>query len=491
MNRLRVFLAPVLVLLASCGGGQSEGSSSAPDGGSDDFSANGFEVTSTADFGSLSCADRLTAEGSLEIAGEPGAQLRFTRDAITNRKIAFIRATFADTPESARVAFPSVADLEEQFLGPDSSIQTYLGAMSYGQFALSGAFVADIELGVPAEIDGRTPEIPELGIVDINIPNFSESDYDLIVMVIISDAGRGRSEAGQMYTSDGFQFTVNGAQLSELCGVIAQYGHVGNSGRDDSTPFQNDFDDLTQIVAIPGDENNETEVTVPLTNVEKTFIHELIHALGVQSHAYSSTNGDRVHNDDLVDGNGDFLWRDYGNRYDIMGSGDYSFALNAGYRERLGWIGDARTVRIDQATERFPVALQPLDSADGNVLAEVRLPGRFFLDDPVLAALERTENQGYLFEVWPTDNKYYWMGDIGLPGGSGGLVIYRTDGYTAAVLDASPSSNIDYSWGTDYDLGDIALRPGQVFDDGFVRVENVELLNDGSVTFDVTLHQTQ
>lgn len=454
-----------------------------------DFEVNGFAVKSLQGDSSVRCADTLESSGELEIVGEAGPQLRFSRDPVTSRNIAFIRAVFNDTPESGLAEFPSATELEALFLAPDSRIQRYFSDLSYGQFSLSGEFVADIVLDAPAARDGVQTEYSELGDFDISIPNFSETEYDQIVLVMMSDFGRGRSESGQIYSADGFSFTVNGEQLTQLCAVIAQFGHVGHSYRDTGSPLKNDFEDLTASVLLPESEAEELEVTVPLTYVERTFIHEMIHALGIQTHAYSSTNGGSLHNDPVVDGNQDFLWRDYGNRYDIMGTNDYSHGLNAGYRELLGWISDDRTVRIDEVSQRVPVVLQPLNAAEGNVLAEVRLPGKYFLDNASIAALERNENQGYLFEVWPSGNPYYWMSDIGLVGGSGGLVIYRTDGATSAVIDASPSPNISHSWGTIYDLSDIALVPGEVFDDGIVRVENVELLADGSVSFEVSLYE--
>lgn len=460
---------------------------STPQSDSRDFAINGFEVTTEVDYSTVSCADRLTVSGAMNIVGEPGPQLQFNREPVTELKTAFIRATFSDTPEAARAEFPSVADLEALFLDPESRIQKYLDHVSYGQFMLSGEFVADIVLDAPAERDGVQTENADLGLFDISIPDFRETDYDQIVLVMISDFNRGRSESGQLYLPDSWQFTVNGSQLTQLCGVIGQFAHVGHSYRDTSFPFANDFTELTQYVLNPESETEELGLTVPLTPLERTFIHELIHALGIQTHAYSSTNGDQLHNQPEVENNQDFLWRDYGNLYDIMGNNEYSYGLNAGYRELLGWIGDDRTVRIDEIAEPVQVVLQPLDSMNGHVLAEVRRPGQYFMDDPVLAAVERYENQGYLFEVWPTADPYYWMSEVGLTGGSGGLVIYRTDGASTAVLDASPSPNIVYSWGTLHDLSDIALVPGEVFDDGIVRVENVELLADGSVSFEVSL----
>lgn len=504
MRQTKAILAALSFLLAACGGGQSSEppinpSGTTRSGNSDpstdievvpalsDFSINGFEVRRSVDPGSIPCADRIDISGDLDVVGQAGPQLRFTREPITNLNVAFVRATFSDTPEVLPVPFPSVSELETVFLAADSRLQSYFDDVSYGQFVMSGEFVADIELPVRAEYGGRATESSDFGAFDISIPNFSEDAFDLMVLIVISDYARGVSSAGSIYSPDGLQFTINGARLENLCGVLTLFGHVGHNQRDLSYPAANDFEDFTTYVALPGTENEDLEVVVPLSDAESTFVHELIHALGIKTHAYSSTNGDRVHSDPEVEGNQDFLWRDYGNRYDIMGTREYSFGLNAGYRELLGWIGDDRTVRIDEAVDGVVVTLQPLDSREGNVLAEVRLPGRYFLDDPILAALERTENQGYLFEVWPSNNPYYWFSDVGLTGGAGGLVLHRSDGFTSSVLDASPSPNIDYSWGTDYDLSDIAMRAGQVFDDGVIRVENLEVHDDGSVSFELTV----
>ena len=327
----------------------------------------------------------------------------------------------------------------------------------------------------------------DLGVIDLDIPNFDESDYDVMSLIVLSDFGLGGSRAGLAYSEDGFELLVNGERLRSLCKVQVTFAHVGHQFRDVQYPFANTFEDFVKYVELPGTETLPIETASPLSAFEETFLHELIHVMGISTHAMSSTNGTRTHNAPEVEGNQTFLWEDYGNKYDIMGSAEWSQGLNSEYRSRLGWIGDDRAVLVDEAVEGLSVELNPIDLAEGPVMVEVRLPFTYAFDDPFLAAIERSENQGYVLEVWPAENSYYWSNNVGIPGGTNGLTVYLTDGYSSAILDASPSPNIDYSWGTYYDLGDVALRPGNTFDDGILRIEDIELLTDGRMAFNLTL----
>ena len=452
-----------------------------------DFNVNGFSVAIEPDPSRLSCSDRLSAEGEVLLQGEPGAQLRFDREPLTRLRAAFVRVTFADETTYAEGLFPSAIELEQILVGADSRVRSYLDHVSYGQFELEGSFIADVKIGLGAEIDGRTRELTDLGVIDLDIPNFDESDYDVVSLIVLSDFGLGGSRAGGPYSEDGFELLVNGERLESLCKLQVTFAHVGHQFRDVQYPFVNTFEAFVKNVELPGTETWPIETASPLSGFEETFLHELIHVLGISTHAMSSTNGIRTHNALEVEGNQTFLWEDYGNKYDIMGSSEWSQGLNSEYRSRLGWIGDDRAVLVDEAVEGLSVTLNPIDLAEGPVMVEVRLPFAYALDDSFLAAIERSENQGYVLEVWPAENPYYWSNNVGILGGTNGLIVYVTDGYSSAILDASPSPNIDYSWGTYYDLGDVALRPGNTFDDGILRIDNVELLDDGRVSFNLTL----
>jgi hypothetical protein len=69
-----------------------------------------------------------------------------------------------------------------------------------------------------------------------------------------------------------------------------------------------------------------------------------------------------------------------------------------------------------------------------------------------------------------------------------GIILLETDGYQTSLLDASPSSNLDYNWGSYPDLRDVALRPGMSFrDTNNVAFTNIEKNDDGSFSLDIEI----
>jgi len=483
----RICIAVVLATLAGCSSSSDlgiAGSGVDGNGGEDQFLSdldrNGFAVRSVSAGDEASCEQAQEGVGELIVEGEPGPQLYFDRKPLTQWSTAFVRVAFSDSDQTR---LPTVGDLEDQLLGQDSRVSAYLNSVSYGQFELLGEFVADVTLDLPASVDGRAREWEELGTLSLDIPGFVESDYDAWAFVVVSDFGLGGSVSGLLAPE---AVVVNGGPVETLCKYWASFAHVGYFAGDSAGAFQDTVNDTTAYVAVPGSDGLEVETETPLSPFERTFIHELIHTLEIQTHALSSTNGERMHNAEEVAGNGDYLWRDYGNRYDVMGTSEFSNGLTTLYRSLLGWIPEERSSTIGEPGV-FDVTLEPLSSSEGIVTAEVRLPGRYFQGDPFVAASSRTENEGYVFEVWPTDDPYYWYPSLGLPGGAGGVVIQRTDGYSSALLDASPSANYQYSWGAEADIADVALKPGAEFDDGVIKVSDVVVNAGGSVSFTVEL----
>jgi hypothetical protein len=62
-----------------------------------------------------------------------------------------------------------------------------------------------------------------------------------------------------------------------------------------------------------------------------------------------------------------------------------------------------------------------------------------------------------------------------------------TDGWTTSLLDASPSPNLKYDWGSIPDLRNIVLKPGMKYIDPHMRFSGVEQHPDGSYSLDIEI----
>merc|ERR1719336_893818 len=62
---------------------------------------------------------------------------------------------------------------------------------------------------------------------------------------------------------------------------------------------------------------------------------------------------------------------EYGDWYDVMGNGAYSYGLNALLRFRLGWLGADELVLVEESTR---VTIHPLHAAGLSPRAAVILP---------------------------------------------------------------------------------------------------------------------
>jgi len=382
--------------------------------------------------------------------------------------------------ETERANLPSTEYLYNSFLADDSIVNKYLYTVSNSKFKITGTVFEYTILDVPFMKSGEQETwIRNLSKYNFQIKNFDDSNFDIVVPVFIDNNIYGSSMANAFFES----FLVNDSIVSSKNFIL--FGTLKN----DAIGFSNTFNNFNKGFAIPTvKEFIELSIVSPFTESQRTFVHELFHTLYIKTHALSRTSNGIPH---YLDSNPEinrFFTRDYGDFYDIMGTSEYSFQLNTGYRDFFGWIEDQK-IRIDNyETKTF--TLYPITNASELISAEIRIPYKYALDDYQRAAQVCYENAGYYLEVRNSSDIYApQLKNKYLSSNSEGIQIRYTDGYSTFLLDASPSKNIIYDWGEINDITDVVLKPGNFYEDEYVKIENIKKNQDGSFTLTVTVKQ--
>jgi hypothetical protein len=397
---------------------------------------------------------------------------------IDHAHVAVILIDYPDTKYDIRDLYPSKEEIGNEIFSPTGKIQRYFEAMSYTKFQLSGEVFGlfthqdSISAANNFQSDFLTT------ITTIQIPRFQFSDYTHFVFISYNDY----VNAVNIALTDGI-VTINDMEytLPVYLKMTIQIGHLY---RNPSYPFVNSFRDIfgSQIF-VPLQVDPFGEIDLPnytgITSFQRTFLHEMIHALGIWVHAYSKTNGNRYFYEAPVNNNYDFLNREYGNVFDIMGVSWFGFSLNGGYRDLLGWTDEVNRIKIDKYSKQR-IRLYPINRNEGYRICEIRIPYKY---SPF-----GYKNQGYFLEVHENDEWDSTLTNININDNTKGIILLETDGYQTSLLDASPSSNLDYNWGSYPDLRDVALRPGMSFrDTNNVAFTNIEKNDDGSFSLDIEI----
>ena len=151
---------------------------------------------------------------------------------------------------------------------------------------------------------------------------------------------------------------------------------VGYPNRNTQYAFQNStvYKKHYSIPLGPTD-SEEGDIVYDFSNFEQTFIHELIHALGIGTHSLSKTNGSRPDYEPIISSNNGLENEDYGDKFCVMGSGEYSVSLTAAYRDFLGWHNPVVREQLNDYGI-YEVDLFPLNTKDDTAFIEVRIPNR-------------------------------------------------------------------------------------------------------------------
>jgi len=420
---------------------------------------------------------------------------------VDHANIAVFLIDFPDTKDSIRALYPSVEEIRKELFDSTRMTQQYLKAMSYGKFKLTGDVFGPFRHQDPITADNKYQVDAYLTINSIKIPNFQYSKYTHFAFIAYNDyIGWGGCAFAKTYVT----VTINNEAyiIPDYFRMVIQVGH---NERNKDNFFINTFvEQHPFVIEVPYEQHPDGEFYfhnyTGITYFQRGFLHEFIHTLHVWNHANSKTNSNRytfepeVPNNYDIYTNQDFLNIEYGNGFDMMGTANYSFSLNGGVRDLLGWTDNTNRVKLDTYSKQR-IRLYPINRKDGYRICEIRLPNRYYTRNIAKDALDFPEsgrkNMGYFLEVREADKWDSTLIHPSINANTSGIFLLETDGWTTYLLDASPSLNLDRNYLPDPgfcpDMRDVVLKPGMIYKNSEVCFSNVEKQNDGSFSVDVEI----
>ncbi|RPH28635.1 MAG: PKD domain-containing protein, partial [Bacteroidales bacterium] len=391
----------------------------------------------------------------------------------TSIRLGVFLIDFTDIPSDMRALWPTQSQWNTIMF--NSKIKQYYDMISYNNCTVSGTVynytTSNLQYWNPST--GALKTVNEvIASVNINAPGYNPANFDYVVFLIGHDARLGGSQ------SYSYTYRVNGVQYTKPGLVtffkIGKNNRVASNSIENSTVDKNSY--LLPITTTNPPTTEEDYVKHPLSNFEQTFIHELIHSLGIGAHANSRTNNGKP---DYVsqDPNNNGYWNsEYGNLYDIMGgSASYGSSLNGYFRRHIRFMDD-NMLHIFRTYTTQTVTVYPLNNTSGKRLIAIFHPA-YPTQWPGLY-----ENDGYTLEVRTAGTFDPMLTHNLLKGNLEGLFVIKNSGLQNLMLDMSPSPNIHYSWGDFYDIRDVVLKPGMVYENNDVKFSNVIKNGDGSFT---------
>jgi hypothetical protein len=413
----------------------------------------------------------LAWSSGLALAAEPGARGEVPAyEKKVNWNVAVFLIDYQDIPAEQRAKWPTALEFERLLF--HDKFQEYWKTISNGQFIVTGE-VFDYTTSTATFWDSSGSVLSSqqvLDAVDFQVPGFQPERYDLFLFISGHDAALGGARTGH------FDVRINGSKHNEFSIVL--FFQIGYDARSTSNHFYNTLVDK-QAYSIPRDDGTteDEEVVYDMSGFTSTLCHEMGHALGVFAHANSATNGYRFDWEEEVPDNQDFMNNEYGNNYDIMGHGEYAVSLNGNFRNVIGLLPEDDIATFSQPGT-FTTTLHPVNSTASPRLAEILLP--FDKSTPPY------KNNGYSLEV----RNINWMDTMfnhpQLAGNLDGIFVIKTQALWNRLLDMSPSPNIMMEYGeTFYDIRDVVLKPGMVYENDEVKL--YEVVNHGDGSFSVTV----
>jgi len=394
---------------------------------------------------------------------------------VTNARIALVPIDFTDTEESIRALFPTKDEILDLVIS--DKIKDYFSTVSYNIFSFDVEVFETYHYPGPGLINGSIYGTDQVFNHDYAIPTLDPNDFDHILFVPIHDYQLAGGRAG---TTD---LKVNGVTYQDVKSVMTPI-HIGYNQRDTRYPFSNtSIDKKSYLIPLGSTTEEEGLIEYDFSNFEQTFIHEFIHSLGIGTHSFSKTNGDRPDYETLIDNNNGYESRDYGDKFCVMGSGEYALSLTAAYRDYLGWHNNTVRERVDEFGVTV-VDLFPINTINNTSYIEVRIPNKVSDFDFV-----GYKNEGYFLEVRSGDDPYdrFLKDNTNLSENLNGVFVKKTDGYTSWLLDMSPSPNINYYDQPIADIRDVVLKPSMTYENEDIRISTIAKNADGSFTIEIEI----
>ena len=440
--------------------------------------ASGWEFSSwTGSVSSTTNPIELTVDEAKAITAtfDRNIQGGYDQPAITNARIALIPIDFNDTESSIRVNFPTKNELLS--IITSDKIRDYFSTISYDIFEYEVEIFDYINLQQPGLVDGSIYG-DEILNSQFEIPNLNPTEFDYLMFVPVHDyqLSGGRQNKWAL-TINGISYSYG--QINSIMVPIL----VGYPNRNTQFTFQNStvYKKGYSIPLGPTD-SEEGDVAYNFSNFEQTFIHELIHALGIGTHSLSKTNGSRPDYEPIISSNNGLENKDYGDKFCVMGSGEYSVSLTAAYRDFLGWHNPVVREQLNDYGI-YEVDLFPINTKDDTAFIEVRIPNRISE-----ISFQGYKNEGYFVEVRSQNDPYdEFLSNTHLNGNLEGVFVRKTDGYSSWLLDMSPSENINFYNTITADIRDVVLKPNMIYENEEIRISVISKNQDGSFKIEIEI----
>ena len=424
--------------------------------------------------------------------------------------IAIIPVTFADTPQSIKNKFPTEQDLNEMIFGYGNKITEYFNYMSNGLYKYEGNVYPTInieqdmifdEYGNPdldaflvkekVSYDGSEPN--NENVVNFIIKDFFESPlvYDVIMFVpMYHETTYGAWANSSQYATP----TINGVEIMDDHTSVISLPIIIKDIVERGVPI-NTYTDTYSWFPLPyvDEYGNQVEGNedMYLNPLERTLIHELIHTFGIGTHANSMISDGIPYYQEKDFSSNEFFFSSYGDLFDVMGRASYSQNLNAAFRAEIGWLN---SLMVSDYELRSVVLGDNLSIDSNNIQAiHLNLPGQYFGEQEFNTnVLSCMFNKGYFIEYLSSNSPYTKrINTEWLKNNKEGVFVRYFDGGTSQLLDMSPSKFVDLNGYIFYDITDVVLKPGEVFEDGYVYIHNKSRNADGTYNIEVKIKENK
>ena len=399
----------------------------------------------------------------------------YDQPAITNARIGLIPIDFNDTQSSIRENFPTKNELLT--IVTSDKMREYFSTISYDIFEYEVEVFDYINLQQPGLVNGSIYG-DEILNTQFEISDLDPTEFDYLMFVPVHDYQlSGGKQSKWALTINGISYSYG--QITSIMVPIL----VGYPMRNTQFAFQNSTVYKKQYsIPLGPTDSEEGDVVYDFSNFEQTFIHELIHALGIGTHSFSKTNGSLPDYEPIISSNNGLENKDYGDKFCVMGFGEYSVSLTAAYRDFLGWHNPVVREQLNDYGI-YEVDLFPLNTKDDTAFIEVRIPNRI----SEFSSLGY-KNAGYFLEVRSqNDPQDSFLSNTHLNENLEGVFVRKTDGYSSWLLDMSPSENINFYNQITADIRDVVLKPNMIYENEEIRISVISKNQDGSFKIEIEI----
>jgi len=184
--------------------------------------------------------------------------------------------------------------------------------------------------------------------INLAIPGYEPDKYTKTIL-LFGSSGFGKLQFGR----SNFSSKENGAKIK-----VGGVEYPSDIGYVDAYYFS------TALMEASSD--------LGLLHVDKTMLHEWGHTFGVIHSGYLLTDSEPMQGK-FYNFATDYDPTTYGNKFDIMGDGEYALHFNAYFKFLTGWISGSEKREVKESTSN--ISLMPLEGTKGIRAVEIKCPG--------------------------------------------------------------------------------------------------------------------